>query len=364
MAGQQRATHPGIEVRHTRDCRSSESGRCSCRPTYRAHVWSARDGQRIRKAFPTLAAARAWRQDAQVALRAGTMQAPSDVTLPQAAEAWLAGARDGSIRNRKGERYKPSSLRGYERCLRLRILPALGNSRLSEVRRRDLQAFVDGLLAEGLDPSTIKNTLNPLQAIYRRAVRRDELGINPTAGLEIPRSHGRRDRIADPREAAALVDASPTDDRAVWAMALYAGLRRGELRALRWSDVDLATGVIRVERGWDDDEGEIEGKTRASRRTVPMAAILRDELVAHKLRRGAHDGLVFGTSPTLPFQPTNLRRRALTAWRRAGLKEIALHEVRHTFASLMIAAGVEREGAVELHGPRQRLDHLSTATAT
>jgi len=103
--------------------------------------------------------------------------------------------------------------------------------------------------------------------------------------------------------------------------------------------VDLATGVIRVERGWDDEEGEIEGKTRAARRTVPIAAVLRDHLLKHRLR-GSGEGLVFGTSPTLPLQPTNVRRRALTAWKHAQLEPIGLHECRHTFASLMIAAGV------------------------
>jgi integrase len=60
----------------------------------------------------------------------------------------------------------------------------------------------------------------------------------------------------------------------------------------------------------------------------------------HKLRSGRHVGLVFGTSYTQPFTPSNVRKRANTAWMRAGLKPIGLHECRHTFASLMIAAGV------------------------
>ena len=62
----------------------------------------------------------------------------------------------------------------------------------------------------------------------------------------------RRDRVADPAETAALVDALPGHERPVWATAMYAGLRRGELRALRSENVDLATGVLRVELGWDD----------------------------------------------------------------------------------------------------------------
>jgi integrase len=72
---------------------------------------------------------------------------------------------------------------------------------------------------------------------------------------------------------------------------------------------------------------------------VPIAGVLRDHLVAHRLR-GQGEGLAFGTSPAQPMQPTNLRKRALTAWTHAGLRPIGLHEARHTFASLMIAAGV------------------------
>jgi len=121
---------------------------------------------------------------------------------------------------------------------------------------------------------------------------------------------------------------------------MYGGLRRGELLALRWEDVDLAAGVIRVERSWDAKEGVIAPKSRSSRRTVTIAAALRDRLVEHKLRSRRHVGLVFGTSYAQPFTPSNVRKRANAAWARAGLDPIGLHECRHTFASLMIAAGV------------------------
>ena len=331
----------GIEVRHARSCRSRDGGRCNCTPSYRAEVWSVRDGKRIRRTFTDPAAAKAWRQDAQVAVRRGTMRSPSPLTLNDAATAWLEGARQGSIRNRSGDRYKPSTLRGYERALRLRVLPVLGDRRLSDIGHLDVQDFVDALLAEGADPSTIRNTLDPLRSIYRRAVSREQVALNPTERLDIPASRGRRDRIASPAEAARLLAALPDEDRPLWTTAMYAGLRRSELRGLRWSDVDLAEGVIRVERAWDDEEGEIEGKTRAARRTVPIVSELRKALAEHGLRTGRVGAtLVFGTTPTHPFEPSTVRRRALAAWRGAGLEAIGFHECRHTFASLMIAAGV------------------------
>lgn len=119
------------------------------------------------------------------------------------------------------------------------------------------------------------------------------LAVNPTVGVKLPRADRCRQRIADPTEAASLLAALPADDRALWATALYGGLRRGELRALRWSDVDLAGGVIRVERGWDDLEGEQQTKGR-NRRRVPITAILRDYLVEHRMATGRDEGFVFG----------------------------------------------------------------------
>jgi integrase len=98
--------------------------------------------------------------------------------------------------------------------------------------------------------------------------------------------------------------------------------------------------VSHVERSWDAKEGVVAPKSRAARRTVPIAAVLRDCLVEHKLRSGRHVGLAFGTNYAQPFTPSNVRKPANAAWQRAGLDPIGLHECRHTFASLMIAAGV------------------------
>ena len=111
--------------------------------------------------------------------------------------------------------------------------------------------------------------------------------------------------------------------------------------ALRFEDIDLAGGVIRVERAWDPKEHSfVEVKSRAGRRRVPLVAVLRDYLVEHKLRTDRAVGLAFGRDANHPFQDSSLRARAHTAWNKAGLDPITLHECRHTFASLMIAAGL------------------------
>lgn len=119
--------------------------------------------------------------------------------------------------------------------------------------------------------------------------------------------------------------------------------------ALRWDDVDLANGVIRVERAYDEKAHlEIEPKSRAGRRTVPIVGALRDVLVEHKASQARPDGLVFGGET--PFQPSNLWRRAQHAWEQAGLQPIGLHEARHTFASILIAAGVNAKAITTYMG--------------
>lgn len=294
-------SHPGIRVRHARACPSRSTGPCRCEPSYEAWVFSAREGKKLRRTFHTLAEAKGWRADASVALRRGTLRSPSKLTLREAWETWIEGAKSGLVRTKGGDVYKPSPLRGYEQAMRDRVLPDLGRARVSEIRRVDVQDLVDRLQAEGLDASTIRNAIAPLRAAYRRAFMRGEVAINPTAGLELPAVRGKRNRIASPDEGAALLAALPALDRAVWATAMYAGLRRGELSALRWEDVDLAAGRIRVERSWDPKEGVIAPKSAAAVRTVPIAVVLRDFLVEHKQATGSSDGLVFGRSAETPF---------------------------------------------------------------
>jgi integrase len=286
----------------------------------------------------TLTEARQWRQDAAVAVRAGTLRASDGRALAAVAAEWLAGARSGVIRNRSGDTYKPSAVRSYEAALRLRVLPRLGTAKFAAIRRVDLQDLVDRLHAQGLSASTVQCSLLPLRAMYRRALARGEVGINPTSGLEMPAIRGRRDRIVSPEQARELLAALPERERPLWACAMYAGLRRGELQALRWEDVDLEGGVIHVRRGWDAIEGEITPKSAKGKRTVPIAAVLREHLTNHWLRGGT-GSLVFGEDGK-PFRGDTPTMRAKPAWTAAGLESITLHECRHTAASFAIAAGV------------------------
>lgn len=180
----------------------------------------------------------------------------------------------------------------------------------------------------------------------------ERLGDQPPHPAPIePIGSPRRASRRSASEAEELIGALRESDRALWASAFYSGLRRGELRGLRWEDVDLEGGVLHVRRGFDDKEGAIETKSRSGTRSVPIVAKLRGYLLAHSLRAGRPtSGYVFTGRGSGPFTPTAVARRAATDWKATNvkrakaelptLKPIGLHEARHTFASLLIAAGV------------------------
>ena len=343
----------GIRKRHSKGCPAREGGPCRCGGGYEAFVYSPRDGKKISKTFRRKSDAKSWRAAAKREVDHGALRSPSERTLREAATAWLEGAERGEFRNRSGRPFKPATLRGYRQVLIDRLLPALGSRRLSSITTSDLQTLVDGWQREGLSASTIRNTIKPMQAIYRRARSREGLPVNPTRDLELPVPEPGEVEIVSPAAAAKLIGAVEDEERVIWATALYAGLRYGELRALRWSAVDLKTRMIAVRESWDPKAGAMDPKTRKSRRTVPMPAVLRALLLEHRLRRGspAPDDLVFAADGKVPFQAERLYRLADQAWKSAEIAgRLRLHQARHTYASFMIAAGVNAKALSSFMG--------------
>jgi len=191
------------------------------------------------------------------------------------------------------------------------------------------------MLAEGKDVSTICNTPMPLRAIYRRCRGPRRGRSQPSRGFEFPAVRGKRDWIALPEEAPKLVAALPEEDRALWATALYGGLRVSEPWALRDADIDP--------RGW--------------------RAVLLAHLAARKLRRGSGEQRAFFGGRLKPFNRGHVVARALKAWKKAGITPIMLHEARHTFASILIAASVKGKLSRRTSGTA-RSRSRSTATGT
>lgn len=347
----------GIRARHSRSCRTADRPDCGCAKSWEAAVWDPRKRIKHRKTFRSHSEAKAWLVDSRKLLRDGRLGTPSKRTLELAGDSFIAKARTGEIRKPGGARYKPSVLRTYEGDLHRYLYPELGKVRLSELRRRDVQAVVDKLVGTDLSGSKVRNVLMPLRAIVRLAIEDDELVVNPTSNLRLPEAAKARERVATPVEAQVLLDALRLEDRPLWATAFYAGLRRGELRGLRDEDVDLDANVIHVRRGWDDVEGEIDPKSAKGARTVPVAGVLRLYLLEQRARTGRRGrDLFFGSTATRPFTPTHVRARALGAWAAAAvgaflartplpveIGPIGLHECRHTYVSLMFDAGLSLE---------------------
>ena len=272
------------------------------------------------------------------AIEAGKHTTASTVTVREAASEWLGLAEAGHLRNRNGDPYKPSVLRSYRGDLARNVYEPLGETTLSEITQPMLVRLVERWQLEGLHASSIRNSITALRVVLRWATARGEIPANPVNGLRLPASRGRRDRVADPKEAERLLTALPTFERALYGAALYAGLRRGELGALRWSDVDLAGRTLRVERSWDFVAREfVLPKSLAGMRVVPITDRLRELLVEHGLdTRAGGDDLVYGT-----FTPRAVAKRADDAFSAAGERRITLHECRHSYASMSIAAGVQ-----------------------
>lgn len=290
-----------------------------------------------------LAEARSWRVDAQARLQAGTLSAAASPTVAEASEQFVAEMKSGRFRQKGGYPYKPSTIRGYERDLAKHTLPELGGKRIARLQRPELQRWVDALTTPERSPSTVKNVVAALRALVGFSELRGWTHVNPCDGLRLPAGEEARDRIASPSEAATLISILRSDDRLALGLALYAGLRLGELLALEVTAIDLDGGWIHVRRSWDPGAKEfIPTKSRKARK-VPiidrLTALAADHFV---LLNHPSEGLVFPSAGNRdwPTDPAILRRRGYKRWDDAGLHRLGFHEARHTFASIAIAAGL------------------------
>ena len=359
-------TATGIRERHSRSCRHTED-RCTCSPSFEAFVYLKREGTKRRKTFGTITEAKRWRLDALHEAGRGKLRGPTRKTLREETAAWVEAAASGAILTKGSRRYKPAFQREVERSMRLHVLDDFGGVRLGDLRRADVQRLVERLNEKGLSGSRVRGVVVALKCVLRRALEDDLLATDPTVRLRLPMPAGTRERVVSIDEGERLIRALPTKDRALWATALLAGLRRGELRALRWSHVDLATGVIRVRESMDDREGVIAPKSARGVRETPVPPALIDYLTEHKASTGRGDAdLVFGSTASTPFTPSNIRRKAAAAWSRwntaetkraraegrdsALLVPVALHELRHSWVSHLAAAGFTLEEAAVFAG--------------
>jgi integrase len=286
---------PGVRRRHARSCpalATDDLASCRCRPSYQAQAGPRRSRQT--RTFQTLAAAKGWKRDVERAWEKGELATQRAPRLRVAAEDWLAKAEAGIVLARGDKPYRASTLRGYRHWMNRELYGPLADHRLDQITRGGLNALVQGLQARGLAAQTVKNVVMPLRAVYRHAMDLEQVTVNPTLGIRVPAGSGRRMRFVEPSAIGSLLGALPEGDRALWATAIYAGLRRGELQALAWRDVDLASGVITVRRSYDvpsGTTGEVKSAAGQDRRVVVCAA-LREMLLEHRHCRVRDEELV------------------------------------------------------------------------
>ena len=122
-------------------------------------------GQRLRRTFPTHAAARRWRADAVRAMREHRLRGPSGVTFREEADRWLADAEAGIVTTRGGTHYKPSAINSCRCSLTKHRLPVIGGLRLEDITRPALQALVDEWASSGMASSTVRNAVMPIRVV-------------------------------------------------------------------------------------------------------------------------------------------------------------------------------------------------------
>ena len=268
--------------------------------------------------------------------RRGQLLAPSrpasGVTFAEAAAEWLRYVEHDRQR-------RPSTLRDYRIVVDKVLVPALGDAPLAAITSAHIDAFRARLVGEGrLSPRTINKYLALIHGILKRAQRVFGLAANAAAGVERQpmRRSGDFDVLsAEEVEALARAAASP-QDAALFLTASYAGLRLGELRALRWRDVDFGKRLLHVRRSYVERS---EGVPKSGRvRSVPIidqVARALDELSRREHFTGDED-LVFCNQVGEHFEDSALRRRFYTAREAAGLNPIRFHDLRHTVGTLAV----------------------------
>ncbi len=280
------------------------------------------------------------------ALQAGTYVDPTRETVAEFFDRWLGDYARASVGRRTYER--------YEEIVRLHVVPALGRLRLTDVRAAHILAAERGWRELGLSPYTVLKHHRLVREALQHAVRWQLLVVNPADSVTPPRPERREMLALDRDQAAALLDvAAGTRYEVAILTALYSGLRVGELLGLRWRDVDLVKGQLRVQQAVQPVKGGgvvyAPPKTHRSRRAVSIPTPVREALLRHraeqtKARLAAgpawEDGdLIFAGHLGGPMSRTRLSLSFQRLLAEAGLPRIRLHGLRHTMATLMLAQG-------------------------
>jgi integrase len=297
------------------------------------------------KPFATIEAASKARRKALGDVDQGTFVQPSDATLGAFLAAWLEGSRS---------RLRPTTLAGYRVHVRHNLIPALGAVRLQALTPSRVNAFYASLAAKGLSPKSIRNVHVVLRKALGDGVKWGRLTRNVAALADPPRVSRPEMKVWTTDQMRAFL-AHVQDNRlyAGWLLAVTTGMRRGELVGLRWADVDLEgvrLSVVRAIVLVDGHPTISEPKTAKGRRSLSLDPATVAALRAHRLRQIEEEfawgaayqgsGLVLTAEDGSAIHPEHFADLFARFAADAKLPRIRLHDVRHSYATAALAAGI------------------------
>jgi len=278
---------------------------------------------------------------------------PTRLTVAKYLERWLEAVRPNLA---------PTTRRGYEGLLHHQVIPYVGAIPIFKLRPLHVQQLYARLREEGradgkggLAPRTLLHVHRVLSEALGQAVRWQIVARNICQAVEAPQPRRPEMQALSPEEARRLLDVAGAENNTsgdAVILALYTGLRLGELLALRWEDVDLERGTVSVRRTLENVSGTTfrEPKTAKGRRVVPVGPTVVERLRRRRrlqhaeclaAARSWHDqGLVFPSADGGVLSGFALRRAFYRLLSKAGLPRVRFHDLRHTHASLLLARGV------------------------
>jgi integrase len=276
----------------------------------------------------------------------------------------LAQFLDDWLENTVRRHSRPRTYEAFEVIVRLHLKPELGRLRLEQLTPQMVETLLNRKLEIGLAPQTVVHIRKVLKMALKKAVTWDLVARNAAALAAAPPMTRSNIHPLDDEQARRFVAAARGARlEALFVLAINTGLRRGELLGVRWSDVDLDRGTLRVAQQLQRIRHRLvflEPKSKKSHRTLTLPASVVSALRAHRARqleerlRAGKDwqdsGLVFTSHCGTPFDPRNLTRDFLPILKTAELPRIRFHDLRHTAATLLLMKGVQPLTVSEMLG--------------
>jgi integrase len=301
------------------------------------------DGKRRAKLFARKKDADAFLVDIRPKVRDGIYVHDSDsVTVGEAAQDWL---KHCVAREKAGRRMEKATLRDYQDKVRLHIEDTdigIAGIKLSRLARKSVNDLRDRLLDSGRSEHMTRRVLGVLRLILNHAMDNGQVPANVAQGVKVLRSSrvGHEIRIPTKDEVRSMIDAADDAFAPMLIVSALCGLRASETRGLRWEDVDMEAGLIRVRQRADAYNVIGEPKSAAGRRDIPAGPMVISTLKRWRLQCPKGElGLVFpNRDGSIAIHSNTLKRRFKPLCRNLGI-EMRWHDLRHFAVSLWIEQG-------------------------